>query len=375
MRTDPSSVLSSYDAVVIGGGPAGCVAARSLAIGGVRTLLVEKAEFPRAKVCGGCLSPRAVAALVRLGLGRAIEGAGEARTLRVIWGGRRACVVVPRRVIVDRAVFDLALARAAAAAGVTLVFGCGARVKPDGSVLLRSESGLKRFIGAKVVVVADGLGGTALRGDSRFAWQVSPTSAVGMGAVVAAGSDRSWDDQIIMSCSEHGYAGVATLGDGRRVVAGASRVFGAGGAVGSLESLLGALAGGMDLSRGVRGVPQLTRRRGAVEADGRVLVIGDAAGYVEPFTGEGMAWAIEHAELVAGFAQEILVGSYVPGAWDACLRRTQRRQQGACRVVSGVLRRPRVGAMVVGAVGAFPAWGEAIAELFGGSCAAAGGVR
>ena len=47
----------------------------------------------------------------------------------------------------------------------------------------------------------------------------------------------------------------------------------------------------------VRGAPVLTRRRERVEARGRVFVIGDAAGYVEPFTGEGMSWAIEHARV------------------------------------------------------------------------------
>jgi flavin-dependent dehydrogenase len=375
VRVDASSTLSSYDAVVIGGGPAGCVAARSLALRGAMTLLVDKAVFPRMKVCGGCLSPKAVASLIRLGLGKTIEGAGEAQALRVLWSERSVCVTVPRRVVVDRADFDMALAEAASQAGAALMLGCGARVNPGGTVILRDHSDQQRPIHAKVVIVADGLGGTAIREDPRFQWQVSPKSAIGIGGVVSAATSDRYANEIVMSCSCDGYAGLATLGDGRRVVAGASRSPGSGGAAGTLISLLGPLADGVDLSCGVRGVPQLTRVRSSVEADGRVFVIGDAAGYVEPFTGEGMSWAIEHAELVVGFARRVLDGSYEPGSWAACLHRIQQRQKRVCRVVSGVLRRPRVGAMVVGALGVFPAWGEAAAELVGGSSRSFGGVR
>ncbi len=65
-----------WDAIVIGAGPAGALAARELAGKGVRVLLVEKRRFPRGKVCGGCLNGRALSILDSVGLGSLVAGSG-----------------------------------------------------------------------------------------------------------------------------------------------------------------------------------------------------------------------------------------------------------------------------------------------------------
>ena len=366
MRTAWDEIEGSYGAIVIGAGPAGCVAAHGLAAAGVGTLLVEKAEFPRMKVCGGCVSPSAAEILGRRGLGSALWGAGRAGVLRAEWGGRVARVRVAERAVVERSVFDAALVRLAAAAGAGFVDGCGAVVHPGG-VRLRSADGEERAIGARVVVVADGLGGSALRDDARFGWRIAPGGAVGLGVVVDGSVPGVEIGEVRMVCSGLGYAGVAPLGDGRLVVAGAAREV-EGGSARTLGRLLRPEARDADVPElgRVRGVPRLTRRRLAVEADGRVLVIGDAAGYVEPFTGEGMAWGIAHADAVVGHARRVLDGSYEAGAWSVALRGMQRHQQRACRVVASVLRRPWVGASVIGACGVVPAWGDALGAIFGG---------
>ena len=64
-----------FDALVIGAGPAGSVTARELARRGCRVLLVDKAHFPRAKVCGCCLNGAAAATLERLGLAHVVADA------------------------------------------------------------------------------------------------------------------------------------------------------------------------------------------------------------------------------------------------------------------------------------------------------------
>ena len=69
----------TWDALVIGAGPAGSVAARELARRGCRVLLVDKATFPRPKVCGCCVNGAAIRALERLGLGHVLDGAIAAR--------------------------------------------------------------------------------------------------------------------------------------------------------------------------------------------------------------------------------------------------------------------------------------------------------
>ena len=58
-----------WDAIVVGAGPAGAMAARELARTGISVLLVDRARFPRYKVCGGCLNPRALRLLRKAGLG------------------------------------------------------------------------------------------------------------------------------------------------------------------------------------------------------------------------------------------------------------------------------------------------------------------
>src|SRR5262249_57070578 len=67
---------SRWDAIVIGAGPAGAMAARRLSLAGARVLLVEKKQFPRSKVCGACLSRAALTELHHAGLSSLVEGLG-----------------------------------------------------------------------------------------------------------------------------------------------------------------------------------------------------------------------------------------------------------------------------------------------------------
>jgi 2-polyprenyl-6-methoxyphenol hydroxylase-like FAD-dependent oxidoreductase len=92
-----------------------------------------------------------------------------------------------------------------------------------------------------------------------------------------------------------------------------------------------------------KGTPHLTRQAPRLGAE-RLFVLGDAAGYVEPFTGEGMAWAFAGATLVAplalravsnGWDDELLVG------WRSAYHRSVSRRQIVCRITAGLLRRPR----------------------------------
>lgn len=74
----------------------------------------------------------------------------------------------------------------------------------------------------------------------------------------------------------------------------------------------------------------------------RVLILGDAAGYVEPFTGEGMAWAIADAAAMLPFAREAVACGTddITARWSARHRRMLRARQRVCRGISGLLRHP-----------------------------------
>ena len=102
---------TGWDAVVVGAGPAGSVAARELSSRGLRTLLVDRKSFPRNKVCGACVNGRAVAALVQLGLDGILQRshAVPLDRFRVQSCGRQVVVPLPGGVAVTRSALDAGL--------------------------------------------------------------------------------------------------------------------------------------------------------------------------------------------------------------------------------------------------------------------------
>src|SRR2546430_11783069 len=126
----------SFDAVVVGAGPAGSIAALVLARGGARVALADKASFPRDKACGDLVGPRGVQVLAELGV--RVPDAGQGSDLLAVGPSGRASKLpaYPGRsyadhgVVVPRLVFDDALREAAVAAGA----GPGpARITPVGA--------------------------------------------------------------------------------------------------------------------------------------------------------------------------------------------------------------------------------------------------
>jgi 2-polyprenyl-6-methoxyphenol hydroxylase-like FAD-dependent oxidoreductase len=107
-----------------------------------------------------------------------------------------------------------------------------------------------------------------------------------------------------------------------------------------------------------RGTPLLTRHASRPAAH-RAFALGDAAGYVEPFTGEGMSWALAAGAAVAPLAAKACRRWHGDLAmhWSVRYRQTVGRRQRACRIVADVLRRPR---MVRGVVAAL-AWAPTLA--------------
>ena len=165
----------TWSVVVIGAGPAGALAAHELARRGCAVLLVDKAHFPRDKACGCCLNGAALAQLEACGLGDLVERAGAVRLrdMRVSGGFAGATLALPKSVALSRAALDAALVRRAVAAGAHFLLGTAARI---GAV----EEGLRhvalgtdsRNCRASIVVVADGLAGSALKDMPEFTWHV-----------------------------------------------------------------------------------------------------------------------------------------------------------------------------------------------------------
>lgn len=339
-------MTGDYDAVVVGAGPAGSTTARGLARRGLRVLLVDRARFPRPKVCGCCLNPRALATLGRSGLGdlAASLGAVPLAGLELAAGRRRASLDHPLGVALSRDAFDAALIEAAVAAGADFLPGASATLAPGG-VRLKMDDGL-RDVTARFVVSATGLGDGLFPADVRA--KPSPRSKVGAGTILDAAPAGYEPGRIFMACGAGGYVGLVVLEDGRLDVAAAldpTAVRKAGGPGALAASILAstrlpAVAGLADARW--RGTPALSRSPGRV-VEGTTFRVGDSAGYVEPFTGEGMAWALAGGEALAA----TLADDPAPAVrWPIEHRRLVRDRQFACRAVAAVLRsRPTTGLM------------------------------
>ena len=291
-----------WDVIVIGAGPAGALAAHQLARRRLRVLLVEKRAFPRWKICGSCLNGVALRTLETAGLGDLVDALGAAPLERIRLGvqGHQLELALPAGRSLSRGRLDQALCEAAVAAGAVVRSPCEATVagsQPGGrEVLLRSGADVQTT-SARVVLVASGLASPGLGKELPIQTRISPRARIGAGCELDAGVKGYGRATIHMAIGRHGYVGLVRNEAGDLNLAAAfdrPHLIAAGGPAACAADVLA--DAGFDPLPALaaatwRATPALTRRAIPPAAE-RVLLLGDAAGYVEPFTGEGMGWAL-----------------------------------------------------------------------------------
>jgi flavin-dependent dehydrogenase len=293
----------TWDVIIIGAGPAGSVSACLAARAGLRTLLVDRAPFPRQKVCGGCLADAGIDILRHIGLGDILDriDAPAYRGLSLHAGrvtARFNSPAAPSGRIVLRDHFDEALRERAVDLGADFLIASALSTNLDDdhrTVTVRIGQRRTQALEAKVIVASSGLGGTWLQSEPTLRERINPRARVGIGAVVDSPGRTPEPGHIEMHIGQGGYVGIAQ--------AGASTIIGAAIEPGALRTHTPVQVVERILRRSVpatrwRGAPALTRRRGIVSAP-RLFLAGDACGYVEPITGEGMTWAIASAASLA----------------------------------------------------------------------------
>jgi flavin-dependent dehydrogenase len=342
----------AWDVLVVGGGPAGAIAAHGLARRGVRVGLLDRMRFPRGKVCGCCLNGAALSVLDQCGLTQ-LPGACGAVKLRefiLSGGGRSASVALRHGVSLSRERFDAELIKAAIGQGVVFLDDSRAAIEATCSDVCQLNvctATSSQRLQAKTVVWAAGLGSRTVDRVNGRGGAVASSSRIGAGTVLNDACDQYVAGTIYMACHRNGYAGLVRLEDDRLDIAAAldvtavKRRTGIGNLVAEILD-----SSGLRLPRTLadatwRGTPLLTQQPSRIFGH-RYFVVGDAAGYVEPFTGEGMAWAMAAGRAVVPLVlQSLESGTEQTGpAWQREHRRLIGRRMRRCRAISRLLRRP-----------------------------------
>jgi flavin-dependent dehydrogenase len=344
----------------------------------MRTVLLERAHFPRAKVCGCCLGVRGVSALVQCGIDDALDGACALVSASIAHGRHWVDVPLGGSRVIGRDVLDARLAERAVRNGCDVRLGMRASVVELGHASSAAAvqvddvtSGASRTLQADIVVCADGLGGKSIaaHGTGEM-WSVDPASRFGVSATLQPDALDIPESRLWMMSRHDGYVGAVRLPSGEVDVAAAIDPAAArrcGGPDALIDSIVQSCGRAFvaHVPRTWKGTPALTRRRAWI-GRGRVICVGDAAGYVEPFTGEGMSWAIEGA-VAAAHAAPGIMSSGDARVWDRTLGGVIGAHQRRCRRVATMLRYPRATVCALRAASRIPALRRRIGALATGA--------
>ena len=322
---------SHADVIVVGAGPGGSATAAHLARAGVKTLLLEKTEFPREKVCGDGLTPRAVKELLALDIDLTTQGWIKNKGLRIIGGGHRLELPWPELsvfpdygLVRTRADLDQILAQKAVAVGADLresTSATGPVMEQDRivGVTTKNAAGEERTYRAPIVVAADG-------NSSRLSLSMGLTKRddrpLGVAVRTYFRSPRHeddwleswlelWDQDRLLP----GYGWVFGVGDGTSNVG--LGILNSSPAFANVDyrALLMRWADSMPKEWGYVPEEMVGPIRGAALPMGfnrtphfhqGMLLVGDAGGMVNPFNGEGIAYAMESGRIAAETIAEAL---------------------------------------------------------------------
>jgi menaquinone-9 beta-reductase len=386
---NPRAVGHVHDALIVGGGPAGASCAYWLAEAGWDVAVVERKRFPREKTCGDGLTPRSVRQLEDMGLSSVLADAHRFDGLRSCAYGRQLELRWPEHpsfpsvgYVITRHDLDQAVAERAAKAGATMWQGteateplpapgrgeggttdaagrrAGALPGCGGAVVRDHDSGERRDVRARYVVVADGA-------NSRFGRTLGATRRrdlpLGMALRGYYRSPRH-DERFIESHLDvrdrdgdvvPGYGWIFPLGDGRvNVGVGLLSVEGRWKGMNTthlMEAFVAAAPPSWELSPETSCGPPTGGKLPMGLAVGprvgdNVLLAGDAAGTINPFNGEGIAYGYETGRLAAA-----CIGTALSGRGPAALEDYEERLQAAyglyyevARHFIGLISRPRI---------------------------------
>jgi len=355
--------LHDAEAIVVGGGPAGSAVATHLAGAGHRVILLDKARFPRHKACSEYINPSGSHLLEELGVLDEVMAAGadrmEAMTVHAPHGGRfmaNFAKAGPGRAALglSRYRLDHLLLERARAAGVQVVERAHVRSliqeggRPVGVVA--TIDGAREQVRASLIVGADGHASVVSRDlglDAPVRW---PRKT---GLIAHYRNVRDLDRYGEMHVGHGRYGGLAILEHGLTNVAIVSPASAVEARPGTIEEFFEASIRAIpEMARklqgatrdgAIRGVGSMAHRARRTAGDG-YLLIGDAASFLDPFTGEGIYEALKGAQLAAPVASAALrandTSARALNEYRLARRRSFTAKRQVCWIVQGFISAP-----------------------------------
>ncbi|MZH03794.1 MAG: NAD(P)/FAD-dependent oxidoreductase [Nitrospinae bacterium] len=320
-------MMNKKDVIVIGGGPAGCTAAMGLARLGYKVVLCDQAQFPRDKVCGEFISPAADPILARLGILHRIEAMNPKRLKGVAissYGGKELLIDYPKLPGMEAKPTSLSVPRYKLdSLFIEETKSAGAEVREQYKVtdfLFENNCvvGVKGWdsnktafsIRAPLVIDAGGRNAFSLK---KFSLKQEPAGKVKIALAAHWKGAKITDDYCYMHVSDPGYTGISSIGkDHANVVLVVNR-----------ESMNGEkphkfyldilmknplrrkILQDAECVESARGVESLAFSVKPLPCGG-LLMVGDAMGFIDPFTGEGIYLSLRSSEIAVEVAEKAL---------------------------------------------------------------------
>ena len=296
--------MQLFDVAIVGGGPAGSNCAAFCAMAGLQSLVLDREKFPREKVCGDCLNPSCWSILERLDLAQRVRDLPHSKLRSVAFiaiDGREVIIDLPSgtncEISVKRSLFDDLLLRRARELGANVHEQTTVtRLRRNDHWNIETASG--EFFQARILIGADGRNSTVAH-----LCNLLPRPARERVALQAHISlPRDFGNRIVLQFLREGYSGQAPVNEAQLNLC----LVGTPPTISKLRRWAERQFQ-LPADQGWRTITPLTRSPVA-SAHENLFFVGDAARVVEPFTGEGIYYALRSGELAAKAVAKIVRG-------------------------------------------------------------------
>ncbi|HZR05268.1 MAG TPA: NAD(P)/FAD-dependent oxidoreductase [Candidatus Udaeobacter sp.] len=338
--------MQTFDVAIVGGGPAGSSCAAFCALAGLHTLVLERERFPREKVCGDCLNPSCWPVLERLGLAQQVRDLPHSKLTSVEFiaiDGHKVVVDLPTEddceLSVKRSLFDDLLLRRAGELGAQIRGKTTVTALTEGRYW-KIATATGEILAARILIGADGRNSTVAR--LRNLLPHPKRERVALQAHIPL--PRNFGSRIVLQFLREGYSGQAPVNESELNLCLVGRPP-------TISRLRQWAQGHFEIpaNQPWRTITPLTRPAVPCAYE-NLLFIGDAARVVEPFTGEGIYYALRSGELAAGAIGKIISDEDRSSALHEFARDFAKLYRGRLwvnRLARAAVLSPRIGSLFV----------------------------